>query len=214
MIWEWQTNCIYREVVGVGGFPYLLSLLVLLYSKATDNFDPALTLVKSGFLDPDFKLLCLVLWLHSSFPYHLCPTLPVTLERVLIIFTSYWMCVRSSSRCKYCSEPYSVFFWVHLVQDHCGIHVCDNYVDELPLLMVLNICQYPYQSPYIDANVWQSLYFPSKPVWSSRKTLPCFWTRTIVCFRLHRNHAYSIFRRRTVEIICLGIIWYPLCLEY
>jgi hypothetical protein len=25
----WYTNCIYRDVLGVGGFPFLLSLLIL-----------------------------------------------------------------------------------------------------------------------------------------------------------------------------------------
>jgi hypothetical protein len=41
---------IYKEsVAGVGGFPFVLSLLVLLYSKASYDFETASTLVLSGF---------------------------------------------------------------------------------------------------------------------------------------------------------------------
>ena len=36
-----------RGVVGIGGFPFLLSLLVLLYSKASYDFEIASTLVLS-----------------------------------------------------------------------------------------------------------------------------------------------------------------------
>jgi len=36
-----------QSVVGVGGFPFLLSLLVLLYSKASYDFETASTLVLS-----------------------------------------------------------------------------------------------------------------------------------------------------------------------
>jgi len=36
-----------RGVVGIGGFPFLLSLLVLLYSKASYDFETASTLVLS-----------------------------------------------------------------------------------------------------------------------------------------------------------------------
>jgi len=39
---------VYKEsVVGVGGFPFLLSLLVLLYSKASYDFETASTVVLS-----------------------------------------------------------------------------------------------------------------------------------------------------------------------
>jgi len=38
----------------VWGFPFLLSLLILLYSKAIDNFETASTPVKAWFLDTHF----------------------------------------------------------------------------------------------------------------------------------------------------------------
>jgi hypothetical protein len=39
---------VYKErLVGVGGFPFLLSLLVLLYSKASYDFETVSTLVLS-----------------------------------------------------------------------------------------------------------------------------------------------------------------------
>ena len=39
---------VYKEsIVGVGGFTFLLSLLVLMYSKASHDFETALTLVLS-----------------------------------------------------------------------------------------------------------------------------------------------------------------------
>ena len=61
---------VYKESVdGVGGFPFLLSLLVLLYSKASYDFETALTLVLS----------CLVL---SCFQYQLCSTPPVTVGQL------------------------------------------------------------------------------------------------------------------------------------
>lgn len=45
---------------GVGGFPYLLSLLVLMYSKQTDDFDTASTFTLTLNLDTNFKCYCLV----------------------------------------------------------------------------------------------------------------------------------------------------------
>jgi hypothetical protein len=45
---EGGRRIVYKEsVVGVGGFPFLLSLLVLLYSKASYDFETASTLVLS-----------------------------------------------------------------------------------------------------------------------------------------------------------------------
>jgi hypothetical protein len=43
---EGGRRIVYKEsVVGVGGFPFLLSLLVLLYSKASYDFETASTFV-------------------------------------------------------------------------------------------------------------------------------------------------------------------------
>jgi hypothetical protein len=45
---EGGRRIVYKEsAVGVGGFPFLLSLLVLLYSKASPDFETASTLVLS-----------------------------------------------------------------------------------------------------------------------------------------------------------------------
>jgi len=45
---EGGRRIVYKEsVVGVGGFPFLLSLLVLLYSKASYNVETASTPVSS-----------------------------------------------------------------------------------------------------------------------------------------------------------------------
>jgi len=50
-------NSTYIEVVCVGGFPFGLSLLNLLYSKATGNFEKALTLLLSCLHDTHFTFL-------------------------------------------------------------------------------------------------------------------------------------------------------------
>jgi len=45
---EGGRRSVYKEtVVGIGGFPFLLSLLVLLYSKSSYDFETASTLVLS-----------------------------------------------------------------------------------------------------------------------------------------------------------------------
>jgi hypothetical protein len=66
----WDSNCkleyeeqfeggrriVYKErVVGIGGFPFLLSLLVLLYSKASYDAETASTLVLSQSLERNFE---------------------------------------------------------------------------------------------------------------------------------------------------------------
>jgi hypothetical protein len=51
---------VYKEsVVGVGGFPFLLSLLILLYSKASYDFETTSNLVLSAldFLETNIELL-------------------------------------------------------------------------------------------------------------------------------------------------------------
>ena len=60
---------VYKESVdGVGGFPFLLSLLVLFYSKASYDFGIASTLVLSWSLRNESRTSCLV------FRYHICVT--------------------------------------------------------------------------------------------------------------------------------------------
>ena len=46
---SWVADGLYikRVLIGIGGFPFLLSLLVLLYSKASYDFETASTLVLS-----------------------------------------------------------------------------------------------------------------------------------------------------------------------
>jgi len=56
---------VYKEsVVGVGGFPFLLSLLVLLYSKASHDFEIASTLVLSWSPRNEYRTSYLVFWYH------------------------------------------------------------------------------------------------------------------------------------------------------
>ena len=50
-------KCISREVVVVGGFPFLLSLLVLLYSKASKAVNQLRFLPCSDFLQTHFEPL-------------------------------------------------------------------------------------------------------------------------------------------------------------
>jgi len=144
------------SVVGVGGFPFLLSLLVLFYSKASYDFETA-------------SIFCLVLtpskWTSnhlSCFPishhfhqYYLHPTPPVTLEWVLLHRTQYWMCPYSATGCKCCSEPCSVSCWVYLAPNRHWIHICDNCVDKVLWPTGFDIHQYPLRSPYSNAPVQQ-----------------------------------------------------------
>ena len=78
---EGGTRSVYKEnVVGVGGFPFLLSLLVLLYGTASYDFETASTVVLSWLTWYEFRaLLVLIVILHLSYQYHLCPTPRVTL---------------------------------------------------------------------------------------------------------------------------------------
>ena len=103
------------------------------------------------------NLECLVCFLYITFcyQYHLHPTPPVTLERVLQYCTWYWMCLHPSTGCKYCSEPCFDSCWVYLAPTHRWIHVCDDWVDELPRLIGFNIQRYPHRSPYSNARVRQ-----------------------------------------------------------
>jgi len=82
-----------RVLFGVGGFPFLLSLLVLLYSKASYDFEIASTFVLSWLPQNEPRALsaplsksyyCYQYHLHPTLPsyycyqYHLHPTLPIT----------------------------------------------------------------------------------------------------------------------------------------
>jgi len=69
-----------ERLFGVGGFPFLLALLVLLYSKASttlNSFDSCLVLISS--IQTSSSTLNTML--HFSYQYHLHPTPPVTLKR-------------------------------------------------------------------------------------------------------------------------------------
>jgi hypothetical protein len=73
---------IYKEsVVGIEGFLFLFSLLVLLYSKASYDFETASTscLVLIPSKRTSILLSCFPIS-HSSYQYHLRPTPPVTLQ--------------------------------------------------------------------------------------------------------------------------------------
>jgi hypothetical protein len=60
-LFEGGTGIVYTEnVVGVVGIPFLLSLLVLLNSKARLDFETASTVVLSGLPRYEFRAACLV----------------------------------------------------------------------------------------------------------------------------------------------------------
>jgi len=150
---EGGRRIVYKESVdGVGGFPFLLSLLVLLYSKASYDFETAPTLVLSCLVLSGLVSLSILHYCHLC---HLRPTPPVTLERVIQHRTWYWMCLHPSTGCKYCSEPCSISCWVYLASNYRWIHVCDDCVNELPRLTGFDIRQYPHRSPYSNAPIRQ-----------------------------------------------------------
>jgi hypothetical protein len=152
---EGGRRIVYKEtVVGVGGFPFLLSLLIFLYSNASYNFKTAWTRVFCWFSRYEFRApFVLPSKSHLSYQYHLRLTPPVTLERVLQYRTCYWMCLHPSTGCKYCSKPCSLACWVYLAPNYRWIHNCDNCADELLRLTGFDIRQYPYRSPYWNAPI-------------------------------------------------------------
>jgi len=154
---EGGRRIVYKQsVVGIGGFPFVLSFLGLLYSKASYDLEPASTVVLTWF--PWYELWvssALFAISHLSFHYHLRPTPPVTLEWVWSYRTWYWMCLYPSTGCKYCFEPCSVSCWVYVAPNSHWIHVCDDCVDELLRLTGFDICQYPHRSPYWNVKVRQ-----------------------------------------------------------
>jgi len=148
---------VYREsVVCVGGIPFLLSLLVLLYSKASYDFETAsiFCLVLTPSKRSSNPLSCFPIS-HWSHQHHLCPTLPITLERVLLHRTQYWKCLHPMSGSKYCFEHCSVPCWGYLEPNYHRIHICDDCVDNLLRLTRFYIRQYPHGSPYSNAPVRQ-----------------------------------------------------------
>jgi len=127
-----------------------------LYSKASYDFETAATCVvfwlprnKSG------ALLSWSLYHIICYQYHQPPTLSVRLEQVWYKHTWYWMCLLSSTRCKYCLELCSVSCCAYQGPNHHWIHIGDNCVDELPPVTGFEICPYPYQSQYSNGKVWQ-----------------------------------------------------------
>jgi hypothetical protein len=79
-----------KSVVGVGWFPFLLTLLVLLYCNASDDIETASNLVFSSFPWYQFGApVALFLISYCSNQYHLCPTPPITITT---------MCSRSERR--------------------------------------------------------------------------------------------------------------------
>jgi len=75
--WEvigwWHMNCIYRDVVGIGGFRFLLSLLTHLYSKGTDVIGNSSNCVSC--LDSSIwisSISCCFVISHHCHQIHLC----------------------------------------------------------------------------------------------------------------------------------------------
>jgi len=73
---------VYKEsVIGVGGFPFLVSLLLLLYKQSKlrlwNSFDSCLVLI---FSIRTSSVLCLFSISHFSYQYHLRPTPPITVK--------------------------------------------------------------------------------------------------------------------------------------
>jgi len=87
---------VYKEsVVGVGGFPFLLSLLVLFYCKASYDFEPPLTLVLTWFTRYKLRASSALFEIsHLSFQYDLRPTPSITatmLTSINIVVASYML---------------------------------------------------------------------------------------------------------------------------
>jgi len=144
------------RLFGLEGFLFLLSLLILLYSKVTGDFKTAPTIVLAWFLDTNFEPLCsffditLLFPLSPMFnPTHYTGTSPIQLS------TWYWMCLYHLTVCKYCSEPCSSSCWAYSVPNQSWIHICDNCVDSKLQLTGCDIHQYPHLSQYSDAKVKQ-----------------------------------------------------------
>jgi hypothetical protein len=67
-----------ERLSGVGGFPIVCSLHVLLYSKALNDFETGWTPVLFWFLDTNFLAPPILVWiLHYCYQYHLCSTSPI-----------------------------------------------------------------------------------------------------------------------------------------
>jgi hypothetical protein len=92
-------SCIAKQVTTLNQFRLLSGLVLSCLDFLEMNLEP-------------FAPLSI---LYYCYQYHLRPTPPDTLERVLQHRTWYWMCLHPSTGCKYCSEFCSVSCWVYLV---------------------------------------------------------------------------------------------------
>jgi len=165
--------------------PYDLALLVLLYCKASYVFETASTFLLSWFhwwyeLWAFFALFSTT---YCCYQYHLHPTPPVPLERVFTYRIWYRICLHPSTRCDYCSEPCTGYYWVDLALNHHWILVCDDCVDKSLRLTGIDIREHPHKSPYRNANVQQYMCFPNELVWFCRLTFPWVWARAFECIR-------------------------------
>jgi len=116
---------VYKEsVVGVGGFPFLLSLLVLLYSKASYDFEIASTLVLSWSPRNEYWTSCLVFWYHiivTSITYVRPCQLQKAWKRL------FWNRITYQNSCRYgqvnylnkSALSYSIFLTKHTKRIRC-----------------------------------------------------------------------------------------------
>jgi len=112
-----------------GGFPFLHTLLVLFYGKASYDCWPAPTCILCWSSNPNFEVLTVLLSiLHYCYQYHPPGNPPITLERVCISRTWYRMCQHLFTGCKYWLELSSVYCSIDLALHHRWIDVCDDCV--------------------------------------------------------------------------------------
>lgn len=124
-------------------------------SKASYDLETAATGVLSGL--PQHMSRALLSWLQYHvicYQYHQPPTLSVRLEWVSYKHTWNWMCLHSSTRCKYCLELCTVSCSTDLGPYHHPINICNNCIDKLPPGTGFEICPYQYQLQYSNAKVW------------------------------------------------------------
>jgi len=137
MIWKWRNNCILREHIDIGGFPFLLSWLIILYSHMLDNYGNNLSTVVM-FLDWKLQI-------HLRFN-HIYIT-DVTNIKLHPLYSKEFDngLYRMSNGAIHISkvyvlwEPSSVPCWVNLVLFIFWIHIYQDWNNHIVLLTRLDI---------------------------------------------------------------------------
>jgi len=81
---EGGIETVYKEILfGLGGLPFLLSQLVLLYSKASYDFETASTHIMFCILETNLKYLCSV-FCHHLIIFNITYTRPLLLQFAVV----------------------------------------------------------------------------------------------------------------------------------